>query len=278
MQQRLGDSVARVEINADADFLSDDNTDEMLLKGAVDIAASPINLMQKYNSRFKLFDLPFLFVTPDAAYKFVQGEYGSRLNRLISQHGFEGFGFLNIGMKQFSADDLIKLPRDFRNLRMNIIGDEVVEAGAKALRTTHTTASNPQLYDLLKAKEVDALENTWTAIFDNKFYEVQPYMIESNHAYLGYIVLSSKAFWDKVPADIKPIVKQSLVDAINLGNAIALENEQADRLNVIATKKTEIHEMTVTERRQWINVVQPIWKDYENEIGSELISAAASVR
>ncbi len=278
IQQRLGDSVATVDIIR-SDSLDSKEEADALLKGEVDIAAPPISELQKFSPRFKLFDLPFLFVTPDAAYKFVNGEYGDRFVNLISRSGFVGFGFLNRGMTQFSSDDEIKLPRDLRKLKINAVGGDVVDTEMEMFRAkVNKEEQGKAVYDLLKNKEVDAQENTWPIIFANKFYEFQPYTLESNHRYFGYMVLTSQKFWKNLPENIQKVVKQSLIDATNYGNAVALENEQADRLNIIATKKTVIHSMTVTEQRKWINAVQPIWKEFENEIGSELIAAAASIR
>lgn len=277
IQQRLGESVAVVEI-VNSDDIDAESEAKGVLEGYVDIAAPKVSELQNYSSRFKLFDLPFLFVTPDAAYKFVKGEYGDRFINLIARHGFVGFGFLNRGMTQFSSDDEIILPRDLRKLKVNAEGGDVISSEMKILRAKINKASKGKVYDLLKNKEINAQEDIWPVILSNKFYEFQPYMLESNHRYFGYMVLTSQKFWKTVPENIRPVVKQSLLDSISLGNAIALENEQADRLNIISTKKTKIHSMTVSERRQWLNIVQPIWMEFEGDIGTGLIDAAASTR
>ena len=278
IQQRLGDDIVKVEVFNNSSLFDDDTASRQLLKGNIEFVISPLSSLQQFSERFKLFDLPFLFVTPDAAYNFVQGEYGARFMRLIEQSGFTSFGYLNEGMKQFTSKEQIVVPRDMRKLRMNIAESDVLKAQMNILRAEPAIVPKVEVYELLTSGELDGQESTWPFIFSNKIFDVQPFTLESNHGYLGYMILGNKEFMDGLSSEIRKTVKQSLQEALGYGNAVALENEQADRLNVAATKQTDIHVMTVTERRQWINAIRPVWRQFENEIGSGLISAAASAR
>ena len=46
-----------------------------------------------------------------------------------------------------------------------------------------------------------------------KFFEVQKYLIESNHGVTVTHVLASKKWWDRLPADLGKIVREVFVDA-----------------------------------------------------------------
>ncbi len=278
IQQRLGDNVVKVDVLNNNKLFDDGAAARELLKGNIEFIIPSLSSLQQFSGRFKLFDLPFLFVTPDAAYNFVQGEYGDRFMRLIEQSGFVSFGYLNEGMKQLTSTEQIVAPRDMRKLRMNIADSDVLTAQMRVLRATPMMVAKDQVHELLTANELDGQESTWPFIFAKKLFNVQPFTLESNHGYLGYMVLGNKDFLNGLSLEIRKAVEQSLQEALSYGNAIALENEQADRLNVAATKRTDIHVMTVTERRQWINAIRPVWQQFEDEIGAGLISAAASAR
>ena len=57
-----------------------------MLKGNVEIAAPAVSKIKKYAPRLQVLDLPFLFVSPDAANNFLQGPYGDRMLRLVERH------------------------------------------------------------------------------------------------------------------------------------------------------------------------------------------------
>ena len=92
------------------------------------------------------------------------------------------------------------------------------------------------------------------------------------------MIITSAKFWQTIPADIKPTIEKSLAEAIDFGNRIALKKTAEDRQNIVDTGKSEIHIMSLDERKAWVTAMQPVWQSYENEIGSELIQAAASAR
>ena len=51
-----------------------------------------------------------------------------------------------------------------------------------------------------------------------------------------------------------------------------------DKENFLTTGASAIHTLTVEERKSWVTAMQPVWNSYKDEIGSELIQAAASAR
>jgi C4-dicarboxylate-binding protein DctP len=278
VQQRLGNEKVVVDIYPNSTLFGDNNVVDELLNNNVELAAPSMSKLKKFTKRVQVLDIPFLFVSPEAANNFLKGPYGKRMLRLVSNKGLIGLGYLNNGMKQLSANSPIQVPTDIQGLRFRIMNSDVLEAqfnqvGAKPVRKPFK-----EVYNLLKTKEIDGQENTWSNIFSKKFYEYQPHIIESNHGYLGYMVMSSKSFWESMPVEIKEIVEKSLADALEYGNEVALEKVVSDRANILATGKSDIHIMSLAERRAWVTAMQPVWKSYENEIGSELILAAASAR
>jgi len=132
------------------------------------------------------------------------------------------------------------------------------------------------VFTLLETKAIDGQENTYSNIFSEKFYEVQPYITESNHGLLDYLVVTSKEFWDKLPSDIRPIVKKDLDEAIVYGNSKAIQLDQEAKEKIIASKRSQIITITPDEREQWVKAMKPVWKKFENEIGKDVIDAAYS--
>ena len=278
VKERLGDSRVIVEVYPNGELFKDDVIGDEILKGNAELGAPSMSKIKKFSTRFQVLDIPFLFVTPEAADNFLQGPYGKRMLRLVEPAGLKGLGYLNNGMKQLSASQPIKTPQDVKGLKFRIMNSDVLEDQFKQVEALPIRKPFGQVYGLLKTGEIDGQENTWSNIYSKKFYEYQPYIVESNHGYLGYMIFSSVKFWNSLPNDIRPVVEQALADALEYGNQVANEKVVSDRQRILDTNKSEIHIMTLDERKAWVKAMQPVWQTYEDEIGSELIQAAASAR
>jgi len=131
-----------------------------------------------------------------------------------------------------------------------------------------------EVFTLLQTKAIDGQENSWSNIFSKKFFEVQPYITETNHGLLDYLVVTSAEFWMGLPEDLRGEVSKALNEAIAHGNEVAAQKAQGDRQAIIDSKRTEIIVLTEEERQKWVDAMKPVWKKFEGEIGAELIAAA----
>jgi len=257
VSQRIGDDKIKVVIYPNAQLYSDSKVVDELLNGNVEMAAPSLSKLKKYSKRIQVFDLPFLFVNPTAAENFLLGVYGKRILRLVEQSGLLGLGYLANGMRQISANKPIIYPEDIKGLTFRYPSSTITRDQYLALDAKPIKESFSKVYSRLANGDFDGQENTWSNIYSKRFYEHQPYMIESNHSYLGYMVLTSKKFWAGLDEELR--------DQLNTANAIVESG-------------TTVHPMTVEERRLWTIALLPVWKKYEDEIGAELINAAASSR
>ena len=69
-------------------------------------------------------------------------------------------------------------------------------------------------------------------------------------------------------------MKKALDEAIAFGNKVAEEKALDDKQKIIDSKRSEIITLTPAERAQWVEVMKPVWKKFEDQIGKDLIDAA----
>jgi C4-dicarboxylate-binding protein DctP len=103
---------------------------------------------------------------------------------------------------------------------------------------------------------------------------VQPYITETNHGILDYLVISSTEFWDGLPADVRPVLEECLKEAIIVGNAAAAQKDLEDKQKIIDSKRSEIITLTEEERLAWVEAMKPVWKEFEDAVGKENLEAA----
>ncbi len=271
--QRLAGRV-EVEVYPNSQLFGDNKVLEAMLLGDVQMAAPSLSKFKRYTKKLQLFDLPFLFNDMAAVERFQKSPAGQKLLDSVSGKGLVGLGYLHNGMKQLSASKPLRVPADAKNLKFRIMSSDVLAAQFEAVGAVPLKKPFSEVFTLLQTKAIDGQENTWSNIYSKKFYEVQPYITESNHGLLDYMVVTSKEFWMGLPDDVRAEVKKALDEAIAFGNKVADEKAVADKQKIIDSKRSEIIELTPAERAQWVAVMKPVWKKFEGQIGKDLIDAA----
>jgi len=273
--ERLGGKV-EVEVYPNSQLFNDDTVLPAMLLGDVQLAAPSLSKFGKYTSQLPVFDLPFLFKDIHAAERFQNGPAGQELLMSMEDKGLTGLGFLHNGMKQLSANKPLRMPADAAGLKFRIQTSDVLAAQFEAVEATPLKKPFSEVFTLLQTKAIDGQENTWSNIYSKKFFEVQDYITESNHGLIDYLVVTSTAFWKGLPDDLRPQVKQALDEAIAYGNKISFDKASEDRQRIADSGRSEILQLTDSERAQWVEAMKPVWKQFEDEIGKDLIDAAVA--
>jgi len=273
VEQRLPGKV-KVEVYPNSQLFGDNKVLEAMLLGDVQLAAPSLSKFKRYTKKLQLYDLPFLFNDMAAVERFQQGPEGQELLNSMKKKGLIGVGYLHNGMKQLSASEPLRTPADAKNLKFRIMSSDVIAAQFEAVDAVPLKKPFSEVFTLLQTRAIDGQENTWSNIYSKKFFEVQPYITESNHGVLDYMVVSSKEFWMGMPADIRTEVEKALKEAIALGNKVAGQKADEDKQRIIDSKRSQVLTLKPAERAQWVEVMKPVWKQFEDQIGKDLIDAA----
>jgi C4-dicarboxylate-binding protein DctP len=263
-----------VQVFPNSQLYGDGKEMEALLLGDVQIVAPSLAKFGKYTKKLQIFDLPFLFDDIEAVGRFQNSAKGQELLTSMEDKGLTGLGFLHNGMKQLSANVPLRTPADAKGLKFRIMSSDVLEAQFKDIGANPQKLAFAEVYQALQSGVVDGAENPWSNIYTKKFYEVQKYITESDHGVLDYMVVTNSKWWNGLPADIKKGLSQAMTESIAYGNKIALTEDQNYRAKVIDAKKAEVIKLTKAEKAEWRNAMKPVWAQFEDEIGKDLIDAA----
>ena len=206
--------------------------------------------------------------------RFQQGPVGQKLLTSLERKGLMGLGYIHNGMKHLSAYDPIRVPADAAGKKFRIQTSDVLAAQFEAVDAVPLKKPFSEVFTLLQTRAIDGTENPWTNIYSKKFFEVQPYITETNHGLLDYMVVTSARFWKKLPDDVRAEMKQAMDEAIAYGNQVAHEQEEKDRQLIIDSGVTQVIGISAEERALWVQAMQPVWKEFEKEIGADVIQAA----
>ena len=263
-----------VQVFPNSQLFGDGKEMEALVLGDVQIIAPSLSKFSKYTPKLQVFDLPFLFDDIDAVDKFQGSEKGQELLNSMTKKGIKGLGFLHNGMKEMSANKILKSPEDAKGLKFRIQSSDVLEAQFKAVGANPQKLAFAEVYSALQTGVVDGQENTWSNIYTQKFHEVQKYIMESNHGVIDYMVITNTGWWDKLPADVRKGLNEAMVESIKFGNKVANDEGLSFRQKIVDDKKAEIVKLTKADMKPWREAMKPVWKKFEGEIGKDLIDAA----
>ena len=271
--ERLAGRV-KVEVYPSSQLMNDDDSIEALALGEIQMIAVSLSKFDRFTQKFQVFDLPFLFPNLEAVERFQDSPAGQKLLTTLATRGILGLAYWHNGMKQFGAPRPLRLPQDAKGLKFRIMESDVLQAQIQQIGGNPQKMAFGEVYQALQTGAVDAQENTWSNIYSSKFYEVQKYLMETNHGYLGYLVAVNPKFWNGLPTDIRTELASILKEVTRWGNDKAAAINRSDKEKIAASGKSEIIELTDEELAAWRNAMHPVWNKFEPEIGKDIITAA----
>ncbi|MDA7984907.1 MAG: DctP family TRAP transporter solute-binding subunit [Alphaproteobacteria bacterium] len=264
-----------VEVYPNSTLYDDDKVLEAMLLGDVQMAAPSLSKMEKYTKRFRIFDLPFLFRDAESVYEFQDSAAGAELARSVEDKGLLMLGYWPNGMKQMSANKPLVSPEDASGLKFRIQSSEVLQAQFEALDASPQKLAFKEVYGALQTGVVDGQENTYSNIYTKKFFEVQDGLTESNHGILTYGVVTSTEFWNSLSAQDRGDLERILARVTSESRASAKASNLSAKENIISSGGT-VRTLTAAQRNAWVNAMRPVWDQFSDDIGSDLIESASS--
>jgi C4-dicarboxylate-binding protein DctP len=264
----------RVEIYANSVLYKDREELEALQLGAVQMLApglakfGPLGIKE-----FEVFDLPYLFPDKNALRRVKQGYVGKMLLKKLQAKGLTGLAYWDNGFKLMSANKPLRMPSDFKGLRMRIQDSRVLDAQMRALGAIPEVMVFSDVYDALQKGVIDGTENPASNLYTQHMYQVQKHVTVSNHGYLGYAVIVNTKFWNGLPADIRDKLEDAMREASLYADRVA-EEENAKALEAVRRSgKTTVHTLTPAEAAAWRASLLPVHAEMEARIGKDTVDA-----
>lgn len=273
VEQRLPGKV-RVEVFPNSLKFTDEQALLGLLFGDIEMAAPSFPKFRKFSKALQVFDLPFLFENTEEIHRFQQSEAGQGLLSAMEDIGIKGLQYWDNGMRVISTKKPLKTPADLKGLTLRIESSLIFQRQYSRLGAVAIPMPFKRLPDSIRDGIVDGYENAWSNVLSRQLHVLFPNFIEVNHNYLGYMVVTSKDFWNTLPNDIRSELKRILDEVTEEVNRLALEKAQADKNVVMQNSNVNVVIPNDEEKQLWKDAMLPVWKDYEKEIGKHIIDAA----
>lgn len=272
-EERLPGKV-RVEVYPNSSLYGDGKELEALLLNEVQLVAPAPAKLDKFTKQLQIFDLMFLFDDAAAAERFQQTDKAQALLSSMESKGLKGLAYWSNGMRQFTSNSPLRVPADARGLKFRVQPARLWDEQYIALRAVPRKMAFAEVYQGLQTGVVNAADNPYSNIYSQKMHEVQKYITESNLTMGNYVLLTNTKFWNGLPEDVRRELDKVVAEVTLEVNKQAEALNQADKQRIVEAGTSEVIQLTPEQRDMWRAAVKPVWAQFEEEIGADLIKAA----
>jgi len=263
-----------VQVFPNSQLYTDSKVLDALSTGSVEMAAPSTAKFTSWVPQLQLFDLPFLFRNRDVLYATMDGEVGKKMFRMLGKKNMLGLTMWDNGFKQIgNSNHEIRTPADVAGLKYRIMSSKVLEAQFKAVGGNPLVMPFSEVYSALEQGVIDGQENTWSNMYSKKMHEVQKYITETDHGYLGYTVVTNAQFWNHLPKDVRTELEVIMKEVTAWIRVNAEKINQDAKAGIIAAGTTKVTELTDAEKDAFRVAFKPVHDEFREVIGGDSIDA-----
>ncbi|HEX5515614.1 MAG TPA: TRAP transporter substrate-binding protein [Gammaproteobacteria bacterium] len=243
---------------------------EGLQVGSLQITLVPGARISGFAPQMQLLDLPFLFPDTASMESILDGPIGQDLLKTMAPQKVTGVAFYIDGFKQMTANKPLHAPEDFKGLKFRTMESDIIMAQYRALGADPVAVDYAEVYNALQMGVVDGHENPIILIHDMKFHEVQKYLMLSDHAMLGGMLLYSTPWFERLSKNDQQVLMEA-------GRKLVLEQRkgakaiEAANLKVIENSGTQVVRLTPEQKQALRAQMLKAHQVYSQKYGSELL-------
>lgn len=266
-----------VQVFPSSQLYGDKEEMQALMANNVQIVVPSITKLVSMSPKYQVVDLPFLFPSEKAAYKFWDGEGGQKLLHELENQGIVGLAPWNNAYINIIGKKFFKTPDDFKGAKIRIPAGQVTTDVFTALGAGPSTIPFSEVYTSLQQGVVDAAITSLNNFDNEKHYEVAKYITILNLQRIEYIALTNKKFWDSLPEDIRKTMQETM-------NEVAkYERELSEQLNAQSLQKmkeagTQVYQLSPEEMAKFEELFKPVYEKWSPVIGNDLVTLAQEAR
>ncbi|RCV86346.1 TRAP transporter substrate-binding protein [Billgrantia montanilacus] len=236
--------------------------------GTVDMGVITNGPVANFVEEMAVFELPFLFPSPEAAYDVLDGPIGQELLDKLSEVNLKGLAYAERGFRNLTNSEReVRTPADIDGLRIRVMENPVYtdtfsELGANAIPMAWTEALTA-----MQQGTIDGQENPVNVIHSFKLNETQTHMTLSRHTYAPAIFVMGMPVWNELPEAAQDVLRQAAQEAAEHERRYNADME-AEQLEELRAAGMQIVDDADLEAFQ--AAVAPVYEKYGEQFGDYL--------
>lgn len=240
---------------------------EQIRSGAITTARLSPSPIGSLCDGYMIFNLPFLFSSPEHMRKATDSEkFSSLTENTLVKAGIHPLSHWWMGVRDLYTKKPVRSLRDLPGMKLRVWEDKYVVNTWKKLGAIPTPISLSELYTALQTGTVDGAEG-WAATYNSRSYnEIAPYLTKLGYINIASTLVISEKTWQKLPTDLQQIVKQAATENADFTFKYFKDNEAAI---YETSKKKGATLLDVTDIEKWRQATLPIYDEFSKEYGKQ---------
>ncbi|AXO68374.1 hypothetical protein AGRHK599_LOCUS2517 [Rhizobium rhizogenes] len=220
-----------------------------------------------------VFDLPFLFANDKEADAVMDGAFGDMMNKKLEEQGLVNLAYWENGFRNLSnSKHAVTKWEDFSGLKVRVMQNNIFLDTFQNLGANATPMAFGEVFSALETNAIDAQENPYVTIDTSKFYEVQKYITETNHAYTPFLFLFSKPIFDSYAPEEQAALRECAIVGRDEERKVIRELNQQS-LEKIKAAGLEVNTLSPEEQTRIREKSMVVYEKHKAEIGADVVDA-----
>jgi tripartite ATP-independent transporter DctP family solute receptor len=220
-------------------------------------------ILNNFNQRIGVLDLPFMWKGYDHAHSVLDGKAGDILAKELEGTGLkllawmDSWGYRNV----VTSKKEVKKPEDLKGLKIRTIQTPTYVAALNAMGANATPMAFGEVYTAMQTGVLDGYEHGSAVTKSQKFYEVAKYTALTQHLFGPLVFVYSKKEWDKLTDKERSVIMEGALMARDIQRGLAPIRE-AEAFDFLKSKGMVIHAIdTSTFRKNAVAIQDKIAKE-----------------
>jgi len=212
------------EVGGERDLQEGTSRNEFQIFQSGDMAVST------YGVKYAVMSAPFLFPGYDAVDKVYKGKIGEKLNEALVKSGnLRILGLSRRGARLLTATKAITTPADVKGLKLRVPEIPQWVAIWKELGALPTPVAWPEVFTALQTGVVNGQENPILQIYEGKLYEVQKFVMMTEHISSYFHWVANEKFLQGLSPANRTLVETTVKSAADWGSTKQAEKSAEQR-------------------------------------------------
>lgn len=270
------DGDVKIEVYCNNQLGNEREASEGVRRGSIEMVMSGGGGIGRFVPEFYVLELPFLYPEMRDINK-VTWAVIDDINTIANDRGYEILGFGYEGPRNINSVESFDTLEEMQNYKLRIPEAPLYVGMAKALGAIPTPTAFSEAYTSLQTGVADGMESGASTTYNNKFYEVAPYYVQTEHIVNPCYLAINLELFNELPEEYQQILR----DAGKRSTDIMLEDVLESNKKVIELMKEEgltVVNLADGETQKFQEVLRPFGEEYASSINEDAVDLLSKVR
>ncbi len=185
--------------------------------------------MQTYVEELGIIGMPYAVTSDEHMTAVLEGPVGEELEEYMLSAGLRVLGPIVRGPREITSNKLIETPDDLQGFIIRTPESTMTMAAFEAMGAKPTPMAFAEIFTSLQQGVINGQENPLANIYDGAFYEVQDYVILTDHLRAWVYFAISEKRWETFSPQAQALIQECATEALAYEHELFLEEEASLR-------------------------------------------------